>query len=320
MKAKNFILWFNLLFLSFFYSGCRSVDNNFGNDQITPTASVIASTPSEIVSSILTPGVIPTLSLEGAQTELLRMLATNGNCKLPCLWGVTPMNNSFQEAQRILAPFSILSDSVFFDLPGPINIYPRYVKDNIEIYTSIAILSSPTNDAVSRISFNIEAYKLVSEEGVYRRDEYVFNSIFFNETVSAYMLPRVLSEQGIPESVMIYTNGAPLTRGGTGGFNIALFYPSRGVFVHYTTQMNIIEKNVHGCPQSAHVWMELFPLSDTDNFFTELEKTNWQYFKNGFKPLEEVTSMSLDEFYNIFSQPTDKCIETPANLWPIPEP
>jgi len=39
-----------------------------------------------------------------------------------------------------------------------------------------------------------------------------------------------------------------------------------------------------------------------------------------WKPIEEATNMSLEEFYQAFREPTDKCIETSAKLWPTPEP
>lgn len=112
------------------------------------------------------------------------------------------------------------------------------------------------------------------------------------------MLPRILSDYGVPEAVLLYTMGAPLTRGETGGFEIVILYPSKGIFIHYETQMIISGKTVQGCPQSPLVWMELFPPGETDDFFVELEKTKWQYLKNGFKPLKEVTSISVEEFYN----------------------
>ena len=36
-----------------------------------------------------------------------------------------------------------------------------------------------------------------------------------------------------------------------------------------------------------------------------------------FKSLEEATSMTLDEFYQVFKDPdTTQCLETPADLWP----
>jgi len=65
--------------------------------------------------------------------------------------------------------------------------------------------------------------------------------------------------------------------------------------------------------------MELYPPGNGDSFFELLEQTDWSVKMNHYKPLEEVTSMSLEEFYRIFREPTNQCIETPANLWPIPE-
>jgi hypothetical protein len=256
------------------------------------------------------------LPVADAQAELFKLLSDNNDCLLPCLWGIVPGVSTFHEARTILAPLRTLSHSVYLDPPGPGSIEPRYTEGDFEIYTLVAFLVNPDDGIVESIGFNLESHKLLPEGGY----ENMFDSKFFSEKASAYMLSHVLSKQGIPESVVIFTSGGPLTRGGTGGFEIVLLYPSQGVFVHYTTQMHIIGKNVRGCPQDAHVWMELYPSEDTVNFFAQLEKTTWQYFKDGFKPLEETTSISVEEFYETFREPTDKCIETLASLWPTPEP
>ena len=84
--------------------------------------------------------------------------------------------------------------------------------------------------------------------------------------------------------------------------------------------MHLNGSNVRGCPLNAHVEMELYPAGHADAFFERLKATDWAVKLNSYKPLEEVSSLSLEEFDETFSQPTDKCIETPANLWPIPEP
>ena len=111
-----------------------------------------------------------------------------------------------------------------------------------------------------------------------------------------------------------------MTRGGTGGFNILLLYPDQGILVNYKTQMQLHGTNVVGCPTNAYVRMELYPPGQPDSFFEGLKRTDWALKMTGYKPVEETTSMSLQEFYNTFRTPTDKCIETPANLWPTPEP
>jgi hypothetical protein len=130
----------------------------------------------------------------------------------------------------------------------------------------------------------------------------------------------MLVEQGVPAAVMISTSGPPQIHIGGGGFYIALLYPDKGIWVNYTTQMYLVGHRVKGCPTNAHIEMELYPPGDPNSFFARLNKTDWGVKKNGYKPLEEATSMTLNEFYHTFREPTNKCIETPAKLWPTPEP
>ncbi|GAB1471725.1 hypothetical protein MASR2M66_26030 [Chloroflexota bacterium] len=244
------------------------------------------------------------------------MLSDNGGCKLPCLWGITPGKSSFQEAQAILAPFSSLSHSVYLNPPGPGDIVPSYTEGDLEIYTRVSFLTNPDSDIINRLAFNAEAHRPIKDGGY----ENVFDSKFFGDKVSAYVLTRVLSEQGTPSSIMIATAGGPLTRGGTGGFLILLLYPDQGILVNYTTQMYLTGNKVRGCPVNAHIEMELYPTGNSDSFFEMLKQTDWAVKFGYYKPLEEVTSMSVDAFYQTFREPTDKCIETPANLWATPEP
>lgn len=263
---------------------------------------------------LITPNIVATFPFEQASQKLLDLLANNGNCRLPCLWGITPSKSTFQESQAILTPLSSLSD--FTDLfPSPGDISPSYIEGSLVIYNRVVFLY-PETGIVAKISFNTEAHRLL-EQGGY---EDVFDSAFFGEKVAAYSLPHVLSEQGIPSSVRIATYSSPLTRGGTGGFDLVLLYPEEGILVNYTTQMHLIGTIVRGCPANAHVEMELYPSGQSTSFFERLNETDWSVKLNYYKPLQEVTSISPEDFYKIFSQSTNDCIETPAELWPVPEP
>ncbi len=53
----------------------------------TPTLTPV---PTQTPAPSETPTVIPTLSVEDARLRLLDLLAGNGHCRLPCLWGITP--------------------------------------------------------------------------------------------------------------------------------------------------------------------------------------------------------------------------------------
>ncbi len=59
------------------------------------------------------------------------------------------------------------------------------------------------NQIVNMIGFSAEAHKPLTQGGY----EDVFDSKFFGEKVSAYSLQSVLTEQGVPSSIMIETAG-----------------------------------------------------------------------------------------------------------------
>jgi hypothetical protein len=254
---------------------------------------------------------IPTVPVEEARTKLLDLLANNGNCRLPCVWGIAPGKSSFLEARTILLPLYGISSQIYVH-----SISPSYDEGELSIYTSLHFLTGTYDDIVSSISFQVEAHKK-TPDGY----ENIFDSTFFGERVGFYELPSVLSQHGIPDSVFIGTLAGFFRDGGSWGFHILLMYPDQGMLINYTTQMQIIGKNILGCQSNAHVEFELYPSGEGDLFFTLLEPTNWpQNIKSNYKPLEEVTSMTLDGFYQTFRQPTNICIETPGNLWPTPEP
>jgi hypothetical protein len=258
--------------------------------------------------------MVPTLPVEDAQTKLLELLSDNGGCHLPCLWGITLGETTSYEAQATLMPLTSISELTNFTAETGA-IFPVYTEGGLQIYTNVGFIADAENKIVDHIAFNAEAHNLL-EQGGY---EDVFDSKIFDERVSSYTLAHVLSEQGVPSSVMLATFGGPLTRGSKGGFDILLLYPDQGVLVNYRTQMHLMGSTVRGCPANAYIQMELYPPGKPNAFLEGLKHTDWVVKLNDYKPLDEVTPMTIQEFYDLFRQPTDKCIDTLAKLWPIPE-
>ena len=90
--------------------------------------------------------------------------------------------------------------------------------------------------------------------------------------------------------------------------------------------MKTVGANARGCPANAQVELELFPSGDADAFAKSLDATDWGAFgrlepmdDSGWKSIDKATSMSVEQFYETFRQPTDKCIETPLKGWYVPE-
>lgn len=328
MKAQKIFFLSSLILVIAFIVSCIQAT---GSPQIlsSPTPIMLVDTvtpiPTLTPSPTDTPTAIPTLSVEFARTRLLDLLANNSNCRLPCLWGIAPGSSTYQDARGILAPLASLasvSDPTSIRLsssPGGIDL--TYIEDDTEIDTNLRFLYGD-DGIISRIAFHMrELKRVVAPDGGWMFQD-IFDSKTFGERVRPYMLPQVLAEQGIPTAVLLQTHGAQVKFGG--GFEILLFYPERGLFIHYETQMKIVGDKVRGCFANAHVELELYPSGHPDAYSEFLDQTQWgglwpAPIDNIFwKPIEKATSMSLKQFYETFRQPTDKCIETPINLWPIP--
>jgi hypothetical protein len=338
MKIQKISQWFSLLLFVTVITGCtQSTESTITSSPTTPVLFVSAS-PTETMPPILTPTVtgtstpaftptaVPTLPAEDARKRLLELLATNGDCRLPCLWGITPGKSTNQEARDILMPLSSIAIpemTSFEPLNGILGgtITSLYVEDELRLNARTGFDVYGNGDIVNSVDFR------VLEESLDKKDEYgnqiktpIYDSPTFGKRVEYYSLAHVLSEQGIPDSVRIYiprVEGYPIV---AGILEAALLYPEQGIWIKYAMSMYNNGNIIKGCPANAHIEMQLYPSGNPESFFSILEKTGWGRTKGGYKPLEEATSMSVEQFYEIFRNPTDKCIETPTNLWPTPEP
>jgi hypothetical protein len=273
--------------------------------------------------------VIPTLSAENARLRLLDLLANNGECKLPCLWGITPGKSSYREARSILIPLSGIAETAFFDPKSPDSISPLYTENNLHLSTNVVDRLSTSvgylygaDQIVSRIGFEaLEEEVTFDSKGNWTEKRPIFDSNTFLDRAAYYSLAHVLTEQGMPASVMIQFIGGSLYPVYAGGLDIALLYPDQGIWVNYTMPMQNHGDIKIGCPNgNAQVKMELFPTGNPKSFYAQLDLTNWGMIKGAYKPLEEVTTLSVEKFYETFRNPTsDQCIQAPANLWPTPE-
>jgi hypothetical protein len=320
MKTLKALLSFGFILVIMLLSGCgqSSVAEKTPSSitNVSPTRTrkpILTATPSPISPQT----AVPTLDEEQARARLLELLANNGECRLPCLWGIMPGLSSYQEARSILKPLTSISQSTHLNSASPNDISPIYADSDLTISTSIAYIYT-TSGLVSSIAFRAGA----SQEN---KDGYisVFDSEIFGRRASAYMLPNILSEQGKPEAVLISTVGGYERGKNVPGFYLLLFYPDQGLFVSYTTSRQLAGGNVRGCFANAQVELRLYPPGQPDTFASNLAQTQWKNLwpvhvdSPNWKSIENASSMNLEQFYEIFRQRTDKCIETPANLWPI---
>jgi hypothetical protein len=282
----------------------------------TETPTVVPSltfSPSQTSSPLPTSTEISILSEDEARLVLAELLTDNGNCLLPCVWGIIPDKSTIQDVEARLYPISWVAGYSMFETEvgkvGRSN--SNYTEGDITIDINVGFITYPANDFISRISFWARALRRI--DGGW---EDVFDSTAFGEQTAYYRLPQILSTYGRPASVSLIT-AQPVNAADYAppNFKIILLYPEQGFLVQYTTDVHVVGENILGCLSNAHVELELYPLGNGDTFISHLDPT-WQMHVENYAPLEEATALSVDEFYQTFRQPTDKCLETPVNLWP----
>lgn len=335
MKIKEITRWFSFLLIMTAITGCLQLTKN-----VTASSPVASALPGNSISSTkaltpnltrlptgtsiysFTPTAFPSLSVEDARKKLLDLLATNGNCRLPCLWGINPGVSDYQEARNILMPLNSVAEIAHFDSSSPVDdISPLYVEEELRLNTHVAYLYDK-HGIVSFVGFQVlEEQVPVDSNGNWINKTPIFDSPTFIKRTEYYSLSHLLSEQGIPASVMIASSGPSINRDGSILTYLVIIYPEQGIWAQYTTLINEkeIKNEIISCPKNAHIQMELYPPGNPDSFFTLLDQTDWGITKNSYKSLEEATSISVEEFYETFRNPTENCLTTSVSIWPTPD-
>jgi hypothetical protein len=325
MKIYNTAALLILILIMIVVSGCARSNEDLAipsSATSAPATNTMMFTPSPTITQtpVFTPTYVPTLPVEQAKVRLLELLSNNANCRLPCILGITPGKSSYTEARDIFLPFSSISISMkVSDDTSPNSVWLTYDEGNSRTFTQLSYLY-PSNGIISRILFKAGEYK----DTVEARSP-IYDSQVFGERLRPYMLSGILSEFGKPALVVVHTSGKQIT--GSGGFEILLLYPDDGIFVRYTTQMETLGTNARGCPANAQVELNLYPSGDADAYAKSLSELSLGDMFDGlelvdnpsWRSIDKATSMSLDQFYETFRQPTNKCIETPLKGWYVPK-
>ena len=140
-------------------------------------------------------------------------------------------------------------------------------------------------------------------------------------TYPNYTLSTILSTYDLPSEVWISSYGYSIE--GEIPFTTVLFYSESVMLLKYYTNATLVEldgvPHVKGCIQDKSVSIMSLWAPEVDITFSEaVNHTTGMNPDEGYlyRPLEEVTDMSVETFYQIFLDPdTETCIETPAEIW-----
>jgi hypothetical protein len=250
-----------------------------------PTHTAIPPTP----TSFLVPTPLPKLSQTDSLARVLGLLRSNGNCALPCWWGIVPGETDMPFAMNYLLSFSTY-DKINFP-PGKITAEFLYKvpKSVSPIELTRVKLTSQSTTVDQIIVSDLNSWK--------------------------YQIPNLLQTHGIPTSIWMYTfrsdYGLPEN---TVPFSIALFYQDKGILAMYgNLQGRNMGAKIRGCIIES-------PILFLWSYSQELSFANisqWEEDGLFYLSLEDASNLSIENFYNEFKDGDNIiCIDTPADLWP----
>jgi hypothetical protein len=265
--------------------------------------------------------LVPTLAPGAARSQLENVIRDQNHCLLPCWLGITPGVSTSNDFDSVFARYSALLNFYNADKDG-------IISRGITFELGQGITSNFYIDYRTRANQNIIDTLYISTQALRKidvgfQDEYT--SEYYHQLLKDYSLSQVLTEYGVPSKVSmnvrfyLYDGSPPSPSQKFGSFKIRLFYPEQGVIAIY--EMPLIKMGEYGKACPANSFVNLWLTSpDNDGYYEKLlssrqkEGEDFDYDKT----TDEAVNMSLEQFYEMFRTPNQKCLQTPLSAWPPP--
>jgi|GEM_PF-6188781 len=299
-----------------------------------PTSIALPSVPNTSLPP--TPTSLPLISDDSPKIALSVYVQQNGGCRLPCLLGLSPGLSDRSAVDAFVNYFernAIETENRIDSVD--IYTYTSNERGGVRIifweqYTSLYIgLGYMLEDnQIKIISFFAQALLYKDDED--NSAEKSFGNPYFSKLLSDFTLQKILTTYGEPSQILIrpYPNipGYP-SPPAQYIFNFALYYPELGFLIDYIVIREEQSEYYMGCPTQPYLlelvsWDpdDLLSVNEVAFYITNGEGMSAEYV-GGFRPIEEVTSISITEFYSEFSNPDSKeCVQSLKALWPENEP
>lgn len=267
----------------------------------------------EPATKAITQTLVPTLSFQESEEEILKLLQNNGGCHFPCWWGLTPGETNHEVAEISLQ--KLITDSSSFDFYDKVSGGSWFIKRNDLILDLIVSFTHDRVlvDVIEGLRVTIEVKKEL-KDGVY---ETVWENPINQQILSSFMLPNILLVNGQPKEIYVYPNESWMY------FNLVLDYSDKGFAIWYSAQLESLDDKYIGCMANAftrlYLWAPEFEYTWAEGITGNGDVSEISSLNRDFRPLEVVTAITSREFYEAsINGKLEGCIETQKKLWPGP--
>lgn len=250
-----------------------------------PTPTFFQSTPTSIVipieSATLTP--LATLQSEQAQETIKTLLQEPVDCPAPCFWGIIPERTTLDEAKNIFA---------HLDLPIWHNTLDNRELYGVEYKFDNGLLISPIltiqNEVVE--SLRIKLHPEEEQAEVSRK-------------WLTYSPEMLIERYGSPSKVSFFVG-----RGPNPLYLIDMYFDNVDLIIHYDSYE--IYSDMQICPltdqmNEVRIWLGKNPMYPPNYYDAEVV------------PLEEATTLTMEEFSNLITgDPSKACFTLNSNAFP----
>jgi len=274
-----------------------STPTNVPTNIPTPTSTPLIPTP----TTSLTP--MPTLTVQERESHVRELLQTNAGCELPCWWGIVPGKTKWEDARKMLEHLGVRissktepDGSIFHGTGG-------FDFEDEKIYNNFGFLE---RDGV------VDSIHIWSDAG---------SNIPGFQTLWMYYDPQLLIPAfGVPSQAWLKTSSTDIGDTGRKIYVLWIFYDQHGFIVRYDGFVRH-DQIYHICPTLTNEFEGVrqisFLLQSPENQLP-LDRIDQVGITDKYiRTLEDATGLSLDEFYQLFTQ-EDKpaCFNTPRDIWP----
>jgi hypothetical protein len=268
---------------------------------ISETQTCTPELPTTTPSLTWTP--ISTLLPNDREEYLQTLFENNGDCNLPCWWGIMPGETTWEEARTTLLPLGILKTSGNDD----------YVRATFSIPVPLTL-----SDEISPGFPYFEPNLIIQDNLV---EKITINSSWITDDFD-HSLNGFLELLGTPTNIVIRSTLDVMEEAPYWNkpfYEMIVFFPSKGVVVYSKDMYQVTSSHLEVCPGDARLGtsaagIELFEPNSTLTLERFYEINNKIDLGN-YQSLSEISSVtSMEEFYSKFlNADVQQCVDIDMN-------
>ncbi len=255
-------------------------------ESIGAATTLITSTSSPMVTMEPVGTSLLTLDSQNPSITVKNLLNNNGDCQLPCWWGIVPGKTTWQDAHTFFSPIAT-------------SIYESTKPDSNPRYFEVFFPAPPPFEGEFK-------------QGYLIKNDVVTQIEILPQNFSKYSLPKELFQEfGVPEKVLL---GGSVDQDQS--FQLVLYYPERGIFAMYVSELrpSNYQEQIDICFTEVD-YVDMFLWDPTESFSETMDNV-FRLYEHPFYDIETVTTLTLDDFNNIFTDSEQPdCFLSPSSFW-----